>query len=141
MRFVYPAEITEAPDGWTVTFPDVPEAITGGATRDEAIGRAAEALVSALSIYVEAGERLPSPSPAKGCPLVSVTALEAAKLALHQAMSEDGLSKVELARRMGKHERAIRRLLDPLHRSHIGEVETALRNLGRRIEISVREAA
>ena len=74
-------------------------------------------------------------------PLVSVTALEAAKLALHEAMTEARVSNVEMARRLGKDERAIRRLRDPLHRSHIGEVETALRLLGKRVEISVREAA
>jgi hypothetical protein len=42
---------------------------------------------------------------------------------------------------MGKDERAIRRLLDPLHRSHIGEVETSLRGLGKRVEVSVMQAA
>lgn len=141
MRFAYPIEINEAADGITVTFPDVPEAITDGATRAEAIERAADALVSALSFYVEEGEALPRPSPAKGRMMVSVTALEAVKLALHEAMIEAGLSKVELARRMGKDERAIRRLLDPLHRSHISEVETALRGLGKRVEVSVMQAA
>ena len=59
MRYAYPAEITEAPDGVTVTFPDVPEAITAGATREEALERAADALVSALSFHVEDGRPLP----------------------------------------------------------------------------------
>jgi antitoxin HicB len=141
MRYAYPVEITEAPDGVTVAFPDVPEAISAGATRAEALERAADALVSALSFYVEDGATLPRPSSAKGRPLVSVTALEAAKLALHEAMAGARISNVELARRLGKDERAIRRLRDPLHRSHIGEVETALRLLGKRVEVSVREAA
>ena len=141
MRYAYPAEITEAPDGVTVTFPDVPEAITAGATRGEALERAADALVTALSFYVEDGQPLPRPSPAKGRPLVPVTALEAAKLALHEAMAEARVSNVEMGRRMGKDERAIRRLRDPLHRSHIDDVEAALRLLGKRVEVSVREAA
>ncbi len=141
MRYAYPVEITEAPDGVTVTFPDVPEAITAGATRGEALERAADALVSALSFHVEDGQPLPRPSAVKGRPLVSVTALEAAKLALHEAMAEARMSNVEMARRLGKDERAIRRLRDPLHRSHIGEVEVALRVLGKRVEVSVKEAA
>jgi antitoxin HicB len=141
MRYAYPAEINEAPDGVTITFPDVPEAISDGATRAEAIERAADALVSALSFYVDDGKRLPRPSPAKGRPMVSVTVLEAAKLALHEAMVEANLSNIELGRRMGLDERAIRRLRDPLHRSHIGQVEVALRSLGKRIEVSVMEAA
>jgi hypothetical protein len=36
--------------------------------------------------------------------------------------------------------KSIRRLRDPLHRSHIGQIETALRALGRRLEVSVLEA-
>lgn len=141
MRYAYPAEVMEAPDGVTVTFPDVPEAITNGATRAEAMERAADALVSALSFYVEEGQRLPCPSPAKGRAMVSVTTLEAAKLALHEAMAEANLSNIELGRRMGLDERAIRRLRDPLHRSHIGQVEAALRSLGKRVEVSVIETA
>ena len=141
MRYAYPAEINEALDGVTVTFPDVPEAISDGATRAEAIERAADALVSALSFYVDDSKRLPRPSAAKGRAMVSVTVLEAAKLALHEAMVEANLSNIELGRRMGLDERAIRRLRDPLHRSHIGQVEAALRSLGKRIEVSVMEAA
>jgi antitoxin HicB len=141
MRFAYPIDINEAADGVTIAFPDVPEAITDGVTRAEAVERAADALVTGLSFYVEEGGKLPRPSPAKGRPVVSVTTLEAAKLALHETMIEAGLSKVELARRMGKDERAIRRLLDPLHRSHIGDVETALRLLGKRVAVSVMRAA
>lgn len=141
MRYAYPATVAEAPEGMTVTFDDVPEAIASGATRAEAIERAADALVSALSFYVEAGDPLPRPSAARGRLLVSLTALEATKLALHEAMVEAAVSNVELGRRLGKDERAIRRLRDPLHRSHIGEVETALRTLGKRVEVSVMAAA
>jgi hypothetical protein len=42
---------------------------------------------------------------------------------------------------MGNNACTIRRLLDPLHRSHFGEVETALRGLGKRVEVSVMQAA
>ena len=34
---------------------------------------------------------------------------------------------------------AVRRLRDPLHRSHIGQIEAALRLLGKRLEIRVLE--
>jgi hypothetical protein len=33
----------------------------------------------------------------------------------------------------------VRRLRDPLHRSHIGQIEAALRLLGKRLEIRVLE--
>jgi antitoxin HicB len=68
---------------------------------------------------------------------VAVGPLAAAKLALHEAMLEGGVGNVELAKRLGLDEKAVRRLRDPLHRSHIGAVETALRALGRRLVVEV----
>ncbi|HEX3984373.1 MAG TPA: type II toxin-antitoxin system HicB family antitoxin, partial [Acidisoma sp.] len=86
MRYAYPAEITKAADGVTVTFPDVPEAITCAASAAEALEQARDALVSALSFYVDDGSAIPLPSAAAGRPMIAVTVLEAAKLALHDAM-------------------------------------------------------
>lgn len=58
----YPVTLT--PDGDTIllTFPDVPEAITFGADEDEALLKAADALETALSFYVDTGKPLPAPS-------------------------------------------------------------------------------
>jgi antitoxin HicB len=141
MRYAYPAEVLEAPDSVTVTFPDVPEAITCGDTTPEALARAQDALVSALSFYVDDGKPLPKPSEAQARPMVAVTILEAAKLALHDAMVTARVSNVDLARRLRLDEKSVRRLRDPLHRSHIGQVEQALRELGRRLDLVVEDAA
>lgn len=140
MRYAYPADILEEDDGVTVTFPDVPEAITRGDTRGDALARAEDALVTALSFYTDAGKPLPRPSPARGRPIVSIPPLVVAKLALHDAMLESGVSNVELARQIGLDEKAVRRLRDPLHRSHIGAVEAALRVLGKRLVVDVANA-
>src|ERR1700693_3497510 len=137
MRYRYPAIFSEEQDGVTVTFPDVREAIAWGATRPEARERAADALISALSTYVEENRPSPKPSPARGRDVVSVTALEATKLALHDAMLAAGLSNSALAGRLGLDEKAVRRLRDPLQRSAIGAVEAALRCLGKRVEVTV----
>jgi len=40
------------------------------------------------------------------------------------------MTKTALARRLGLSEGAVRKLLDPDHRSHIGQVEKALKVLG-----------
>ena len=141
MRYAYPVDVQEATDGVTVTCADIPELVTDGATRNEALERAADALASALSFYVDDGRPIPSPSAAHGRPIVSVTVLEATKLALHDAMLAAGLSNVELGRRLGLDEKSVRRLRDPLHRSHIGAVEAALRSLGKRVEVSVMATA
>jgi antitoxin HicB len=119
-----------------VTFPDVPEAITDGDTEAEVAMMAEDALVTALSFYTDDGRPLPRPSVAHGRPMARVPPLVAAKLALHEAMLAAGISNVELGRRIGLDEKAVRRLRDPLYRSHIGGVETALRALGRRLEVT-----
>jgi len=65
MRYAYPYEIEPQPEGgWTVTFPDVPEAITEGDTEEEVAAMAEDALVTALSFYTDNGHPLPRPSPA-----------------------------------------------------------------------------
>ena len=66
---------------------------------------------------------------------VAVPLLVAAKLALYTAMREQGMTKVGLARLMGLSEGAIRKLVNPNHRSHIRQVEKALRKVGRRLVV------
>src|SRR4051812_12452510 len=135
MGYAYPVDLLEEADGVTVTALDIPELVTCGDTRAEALARAEDALVMALSFYTDEARPLPRPSPANGRPVVGVPALVAAKLALHDAMLAAGVSNVELSRMIGLDEKAVRRLRDPLHRSHIGSVETALRALGQRLDV------
>jgi antitoxin HicB len=141
MRYAYPATLEHETDGRiTVIFADLPGA-TWGDTEAEALTRAEDLLISALSIYVEENRPLPRPSPARGRPLIPVAALDAAKLALHDAMLAANMSNVELGRRLALDEKQVRRLRDPLHQSHIGKVEAALRILGKRLEVEVKAAA
>lgn len=141
MRYLYPAEITHVTDGVTVTFPDVPKAIAMGNTVPEALIQARDALISALSFYVEEGQPLPIASSTDGRPMIGVSILDAAKLALHDAMVLGKITNMDLARRLGLDEKAVRRLRDPLHRSHIGQIEAALAALGRRVELLVEDTA
>ena len=141
MRYAYPFNMELQPEGgFTVTFPVVPEAITEGDTAGEARERAEDALVTALSFYTDDARPLPTPSAARGRAVAMVPPLVAAKLALHGAMLATGISNVELGRRLDLDEKAVRRLRDPLHRSHIGQIEAALRLLGKRLEVRVLEA-
>lgn len=138
MRYAYPYELMpQAEGGFTVTFPDVPEAITQGDTKEETAAMAEDALVTALSFYTDNAERLPRASSARGRPLAHVPPLVAAKLALHDAMLAAGVSNVALARRLGTDEKTVRRLRDPLHQSRINQVDAALRALGKRMSIVI----
>ena len=142
MSFSYPYELIPQPEGgFTVTFPDIPEAITQGETEEEAAAMAEDALVTALSFYTDDAEPLPHPSPACGRRIARVPPLVAAKLVLHDAMVSARVSNVDLARRLGVDEKIVRRLRDPLYKSRIDRVDKALRTLGKRIELVVREAA
>lgn len=141
MRYSYPATIEPQEDGTLlVRFPDVPEALTEGATMAEALHEAKDALTAALAGYVHARRDIPQPSPCKGNEvLVHLSPLVASKLALYEAMRRKGVSNAEMARRLGVTENAVRRLVDPDHRSHIGKVEAALERL--HVQLSVEAIA
>lgn len=136
--FDYPVILT--PDDGTVlvTFPDVPEAITFGADKDEALLYAVDALETALSMYVDARKPLPAVSKAKrGQKTVRPSALECAKLGVYKAMTEQGIKKAELARRLGWHMPQVDRLFDLRHASNLDQIEAAAKVLGRHVEVNV----
>lgn len=136
MRYAYPYDLAAQPEGgFTVTFPDVPEAITQGENEEGAAAMAEDALVTALTFYTEHDEPLPRPSAARGRRVARLPPLIAAKLALHDAMVRARVSNVVLARRLGVDEKAVRRMRDPLHRSRMDQIDAALRSLGCRIEV------
>lgn len=136
--FDYPVTLT--PDNGTVlvTFADVPEAITFGMDEDEALLQAVDALESGLSFYVDARQPLPVASkPKRGQKTVRPCALECAKLGVYQAMTEQGIKKSELARRLGWHMPQVDRLFDLRHASGLAQIEAAALALGRRVVITV----
>jgi antitoxin HicB len=138
----YPYDIQEDEAGFfLVTFPGVPEALTDGASRAEAEANAPDCLLAALGGYIELRRELPKPGRKRGAGRVVLPPLVAAKLALYQAMRQEEVTQVELARRIGRDQKDVRRLLDLDHRSHIGLVEDALAQLGRRLVVSVETAA
>jgi antitoxin HicB len=142
MRFDYPYTVQQSGDGaWQVRFPDVPEALTEGATEAEAHALARDALLAALGGLEKLRRDIPEPSKPRQRPVVIVPVLQSAKLALYQAMRDAGLNKVTLASKLGKAENEVRRMLDLDHASRIGALEDALRLLGRQMAVDVKVAA
>jgi antitoxin HicB len=139
----YPAALTPDPDGgFTVTVRDVPEAITEGDTRDEALPRAKDALESALAMSIAAKEPLAASSEAEaGEAMVPLSALGTAKIALYDAMRDQGVGRVELVRRLRWHLPQVNRALDLRHASRMEHPEAALAALGLRLIIAVAQAA
>lgn len=136
--FNYPVTLTLDDSTVLVTFADVPEAITFGADEQEALLQAVDALETGLSFYVDARQPLPLPSKAKrGQKTVSPSALECAKLGVYKAMTDQGMRKAELARRLGWHMPQVDRLFDLRHASRLDQIEAAARVLGRHLEVRV----
>ena len=139
MIYAYPCELIPDEDGGLVAlFPDVPEAITGGINRTEALTMAEDALATALAGYIHAQLEIPTPSqPATGQELVAVPTVLAAKLALYSAMREQRVSNGELASRLRISESAVQKLIDPERNSPIAQVQRALRAVGRSMMVEV----
>ena len=137
---VFTISLTPDPDGgFVVTGVDLPEVITHGDTRQEALDNAADALSEAVAGRMRRGEDVPY-SLSEG-ELVALPEDIGPKLILYLAMREAGVSKVELARRIGCDEKQIRRLLDPAYATNIKMIGEALRAMGKRLNLGFDQAA
>ncbi len=109
----YRARIERAgPDEFIVRFPDLPEALTSGATGEEALSNAADALATAVEGYLDAGTDLPRPLEAGPDEVAVVLDPKlAARMLLRRVMTEQNVSGRALAQRMGRDEKQVRRVL------------------------------
>lgn len=73
----------------------------------------------------------------QGIPLPAETQTKAA---LYVAMQEAGISKVQLAKRLGVDEKEVRRLLDPHYGSKLPRIAQAIALLGKRLVIGLEAA-
>ena len=143
MAFGYRYDLHEQENGWwLVQFPGVPEALTEGATQDEAVASALDCLVVALEGYMKGG----APIPRKGASHVgknhiTLPSLVTAKLAVYETMRKLGWSKVRLAEELGMPENSVRRLLDLNHNSHMWIIDEALAKMNVELAIDLPRAS
>ena len=123
-----------------VTVPDIPEAITFGEDRDDALARTVDAIETAIMDAMAAREDVPSLK-ALGAEYVTLPALSAAKIELYRAMRAEGVGKAALAKRLGVALPQIDRMLDLRHSSRLDAIERAFASLGRSMTIVVKSAA
>ena len=142
-NYDYPADIERDEDGrHLVTFPDFGWGATDGATRDEALSEARDLLRELIAETIREGGDLPPPSRAtERRPLVVPPLPIALKAALYEAFREAGVSQRHLARDLGVAESEVRRMLNPDHATKAATIDRALRRLGKRVSLSVGEAA
>jgi antitoxin HicB len=138
--YVYEALLEPGDEGAiVVTFPDVPEAITEGDTRADALTMAEDALGVALLAYADLKRPLPEARD-HGLMPIAVAADVAAKLAVIEAFTASGLTKSDLARRLGVHESEVRRILNPRHATKLQRLVQTLRALGHRLVVRTEAA-
>ena len=139
----YPAEVERDEDGrHVVVLPDFGWGATDGATRDEALAEARDLLRELIAATMREGGDLPEPSRASNHrPLVIPPLPIALKAALYEAFRDAGMSQRRLARNLGVAESEVRRMLNPDHATKAATIERALRVLGKRVSVTVGEAA
>lgn len=124
-----------------MTCRDLPQLITQGDTEQDALEQAADAMDEVFATYMVEGIEFPEPSKAKRREhLVAPPAETMAKAALFVAMRQAGISKLQLARRLGVDEKEVRRLLDPHYGSKLPRIAQAISVLGQRLVIGLEPA-
>ncbi|MEN4910796.1 type II toxin-antitoxin system HicB family antitoxin [Erwinia amylovora] len=131
----YPVTFDCDETGCAVLFPDIPEAMTGGDTREEALAMAQDALVTAFDFYFEDRREVPPPSTV-GAAFVEVPASVAAKVLLLNAVVQAGVTNAELARMIDTRPQEITRVLDLHHSTKIDTIQKALLALGKQLELA-----
>ena len=136
----YPVKITHEDGAVVVTFADFPGVQTFGDDEPEALARAVDALETMLMGMIEDREEIPVRAARRGR-LVTLPALTEAKIELYRQMRSAKVGKAELARRLNCHLPQIDRLLDLGHASRLDQIEQAFLALGKRLTLSLEDAA
>lgn len=134
----YPATLIPHDTGFTVTFRDIPEAISEGASLDEALVMAQDALCVAMEFYTEDNRAVPMPSEVQeGEYLVSLPPSVWAKVLLLNEMLAQNVSQAELAKRMGIVPQKVTRLVDLSHTTKIDTLANAFAKLGKHLQVGL----
>jgi antitoxin HicB len=137
-NFIFPVQLTPDADdgGYTVMFPDLPEAITQGDSVAECLTEAGDCLEEAIAARIDDNLPIPQPSQLKsGEYLVELPLTMVFKALVYLAFRETGMNQTQLAQQLNLDEREIRRILDPRHGTKLATMERVLFNLGKKIEI------
>jgi antitoxin HicB len=134
----YPAVLERDDNGtWLVTFPDFDDAVTFGDTREAALAHAVDALETVIISRMKHKLTVPTPSTARGQPLVTIPPLIAAKALLYKELREQHISIRQLAQKLRCEYPVAHRLLDVSRKTQVNEIARALQVLGKRVIIGI----
>ena len=135
--WVFGASIEEHPGEFVVSVRDLPEVVTSGSSLQEALDLAADAIAVAVEGRMDDNEDLPQASPVRsGEHAIVLPAQLAAKASVYSAWKAAKMSKSVLARRLGRNETEVRRILDPHHGTKLEQLEEAAKALGTRLVVA-----
>lgn len=138
MSAAYAVRIQPDGDRFLAQFRDIPEALTGGDTVEEALKLAADALVTAMDFYFEDRRTVPAPSAAlEGEELVELPASLSAKILLLNEMVTQQVKPAALARKLHTTRQAVDRLTNLKNPTKIDNIAEAFKALGKDLVISV----
>ena len=123
---------------YLVTCPALPEVTTYGEDEGEAVHNAARAIEEAIAARISDGREVPQPirEIAKDKPFVLLAAQTTFKVALYHTLAQAGVTRAELARRLGWHREQVDRLFRLDHASRLDQIEAAFTALGFRLDLS-----
>lgn len=124
-------------DGFTVTFPDLPEAITEGDDRDAALFNAVEVLTLCLEQRMDDDEAIPVPSKVRSGVWVEPAAAVQAALLVRQAREAEGKTLADMARALSTSWPAAQRLEQPRSNPTLRQLERAAAALGKRLVVEL----
>ncbi len=134
----YPAHIQKDSDGYTVSFRDIPEALTCGDSIEEALVNAQDALITAMEFYFEDRRSIPLPSqPEPDEHLIELPPSVYSKIFLLNELVNQRITNAELARRMHTKPQEVQRIINLSHNTKIDTIYHALSTLGKSLEVEV----
>ena len=138
MKIEYPAIFDPADEGgYTITFPDFPEAISEGDSLEEANYNAVELLDLTLKSMMEDNEVIPLPHSESGVNVHMVAPDVNIQAALLVRLNRGEKKFSDLARTLGTSWPAVSRLEDPKHWPSLRQLDKMAAALGKRLVLSL----
>ena len=130
----YPINFEDDGRGMRATSPDFPELAVFADYRESIIALAVQGLEEVIAARIHEQKDVPQPS--QGDTYVVLPTLISVKVMLYREMREQGISKVELSRRLGWHLPQVFRVLDLQHGSHMDKMDAALGAVGKKLFVT-----
>ena len=138
---VYPARLNKVGTGYVVSFRDIPEALTEGRTKVEALEMNEKTLDTAMDFYFEEARQVPDPARArKDEVLITLPTSLSAKVLLLNEMLKEGMSPSVLARKLKTTPQSVTRIVDLHHPTKIDTISAALEAMGKKLVLTVANA-